>query len=86
MKKVVVTKGIFPPQPLHHSRKNNNKKKTSCKNAFFQIVSLDDLNVGQRQDLPQFWEMHKYGFPFQRVRENDPGTSKTTTNDDLDWV
>lgn len=53
---------------------------------FFQIVSLDDLNVGQRQDLPQFWEMHKYGFPFQRVKENDPGTSKTTTNDDLDLV
>lgn len=26
MKKVVVTKGIFPPQPLHHSRKKRKEK------------------------------------------------------------
>lgn len=77
MKKVVVTKGIFPPQPFRHSRDNSRrnkkkKKKHLRKTLFFQTVSnTSDPNVGQRQDLPRFWEMHKYGFPFQRKQKHD---------------
>lgn len=26
-------------------------------------VMSNTSSVGQRQDLPHFWEMHKYGFP-----------------------
>lgn len=40
--KVVVTKGIFPPQPLHHSRGavvGKKNKKTNPVKSFFQTVS-----------------------------------------------
>lgn len=78
MKKVVVTKGIFPPQPFRHSRDNSRrnkkkKKKHLRKTLFFQTVSnTSDPNVGQRQDLPRFWEMHKYGFPFSKKAKTRP--------------
>lgn len=32
MKKVVVTKGIFPPQPFRHSRDNSRRNKKKKKN------------------------------------------------------
>lgn len=68
---IVGQKAFFLPELYRHCRtnkqgKNDENHVRSCVSFlsfFLHHVMSNTSSVGQRQDLPHFWEMHKYGFP-----------------------
>lgn len=56
--KVVVTKGIFPSQPLHHSTENRHGTISGL------VSTTRQSDVGQTQDSLHVWEVQLFGFPF----------------------